>query len=115
MKHPESIIQNQVVRWIQLQFPNALFTGGFDAAKLRPQQGMRRKLAGYRPGTPDILILEIRHGFHALLVEMKSPIGVLSESQTQFQAAATLRGYKYVVCRSLAEAQKEINEYFAIF
>lgn len=114
MRHPESIIQEQVVVFLRRQYPHVLFTGGFDACKLKPQQGMRRKLAGYLAGTPDIIILKACGGYHGLMLELKSPVGVMSDSQKAFKAAAELAGYAYRMAKSLASAQEAINLYLGI-
>ena len=113
MQHPEAREQERVVQWLRMKYPLILFTGGFDAAKLRPEQGARRKRSGYLAGTPDILIFEPRGIYHALFVEMKAPERVVvSESQDRFLCAAQERGYKTVVCAGAEQAMIVITEYF---
>jgi len=34
MKHEESDVQKKIVVWLKMQYPNALFTGGFAGEKL---------------------------------------------------------------------------------
>ena len=111
MRHLEARAQEQVVRFLRMEYPQALITGGFDTCHLRPQQGMRRKLAGYRPGTPDIIILESRGRWHGLLVEMKAEKGRLSPAQTEFLKAASERGYLTLVAYSTSQAISGIKEY----
>lgn len=113
MRHEESQIQAQVVRWLQLQYPNCLFTGGFAGELMNIQRAIRRKQMGYRKGSPDLIIFEARQGHHGLCVELKSVNGILSESQIEFQTAAEIRGYRYTVCHSLADSQKVIGDYLA--
>ena len=111
MKHQESIIQEQVVVWLQRQYPRVLFTGGFAGEKMKIPSACRRKRMGYRPGSPDLIIFEAHPIYHGLMVEMKAPGGKLSDSQKVFGEHASTNGYCYVVCYNLDEAQQKITKY----
>ena len=111
MKHEESRTQEQFVAYMRRFKSDILFTGGFDAAKLRPQQGLRRKLAGYRRGTPDIMIFKASGPYHALFIEFKSQTGRLSPEQTEFMRRSGQEGYQYAVCHSPQEAVDTLEKY----
>lgn len=111
MRHPESILQAQIVRWLAYQYPQALFSGGFAGEKLSIQQAIRRHRMGYRKGTPDVILLEPRAGYHGLMVEVKSEDGRLSPAQAEFLALADSRGYKTLVVYGFTEAQQAISAY----
>ena len=111
MLHEESHIQEQVVVWIKYSHPELLITGGFAGETMTIQRATRRKRMGYLAGTADILILEKKGIYGALFIEMKAPKGVQSDSQINFGERATTKGYCYVVCHSLAEAQQAVEKY----
>lgn len=117
MRHEESHIQEQVVTWLRYQHSKLLFTAsvqehaGGKYAWSNIQKANRRKRMGYLAGTPDLMIFEPRGINKGLFIEMKSPRGVLSDSQKDFGERATTNGYAYVVCHSLEEAQQAVEKY----
>ena len=111
MRHIEAQIQAQVVRWIQYQYPQCLFTGGFAGETMNIQRAVRRKQMGYRAGSPDLIIFVAKQGYHGLMIEMKSPGGKESPAQVDFHVRARQNGYRVSTCDSLADAQAEITAY----
>lgn len=74
--------------------------------------GARLKAEGVLAGVADLILLVPNARYHALLIEMKTPKGRQSESQRAWQrAVAGNDDYLYVVCRSLEEFMKKIEEY----
>jgi hypothetical protein len=70
------------------------------------------KAEGVVPGVADLILLKSNRQFGALLIEMKTEKGRQRESQKKWQEIVTSDGeYKYVVCHSLEEFKKEIEEY----
>ena len=114
MKYEESHAQEQVVTALTRFYKDVLFTGGFAGERLGIGAACRRKRMGYRPGTPDIFILEARGQYHGLMIEMKSATGTLSAEQKAFRDAALARGYLYVVCHSAAEGVQAVAHYMAL-
>ncbi len=113
MKFNEQEEQENVVTWLRLKYPDVLFSGGFASCNLRPQQAMRRKRAGYKAGTPDIIFFEPRTGFHGMAIEMKKEKGgTVSPEQKEFLEKLSARGYCVHICRGAAEARRDIDEYF---
>jgi len=66
---------------------------------------------GYRPGSPDIIILEPRGPFHGLMVELKAIKGTVSENQKNFHLEAIHRLYKTIIGFGLEDAQLKIKSY----
>lgn len=74
--------------------------------------GARLKEEGVLAGVADLILLVPNAKYHALLIEMKTPKGRQSDSQRAWQrAVAGNEDYLYVVCRSLEEFMKKIEEY----
>ena len=113
-RYDESKYQEQVVCVLQRFYKHVMFTGGFAGERLDGRAAVRRKRMGYRAGTPDIVVLEARGGFHGLLVEMKSSTGRQTPEQKLFQQESEARGYCYKVCKSTQDGVDAITEYMAL-
>lgn len=113
MRHNESIIQQNCVKWFRLQFPQLailLFAV--------PNGGLRRKVEaaimkaeGMTAGVSDLILLVPSKGYHGLCIEMKTEKGRQTDSQKQWQKHVEKFGYKYVICRSFDEFRTETLEY----
>jgi hypothetical protein len=62
-------------------------------------------------GMPDLMLLEERHGFKGLFMELKTETGVTSEEQENRIAELTSRGYICYVARSARTAIELIEKY----
>ena len=113
MRHDESRLQQACVTWFRLQYPKLAL-----CLVANPNGGARNKLEaaimkgeGVTAGVADLTLYVMRHGYGALLVEMKTPQGRQSPAQKVWQAAVEAQGYKYVICRSIEDFMAEINSY----
>lgn len=122
-KFIESQAQELVVTFLHRFYSEALFTGGLAGENLhkgyiprrgRVSPGARRKMMGYKAGTPDLLIFEPRKGSVGLAIEMKAPkAGVVSPEQRAFLEALRARNWSTAVCHGSAEAKTVIIAYFS--
>ena len=100
-RHIESEIQQSVVQWFRMKYPNyiiaAVPNGGFRNA--REAAIMQRE--GVLAGFADLIIIVKQN---ILFLELKTPIGVLSKKQKEFQEKVNNLGFQYVVCRSFDQA-----------
>lgn len=110
----EHRIQVACVQWFRLKYPHlasrlfAVPNGG----RRDGITGARLKEEGVLAGVADLILLVPNADYHALLIEMKTPKGRQSESQKAWQwAVAGNDDYLYVVCRSLEEFMKVVEEY----
>lgn len=113
MRGVEDRLQIGCVRWFSLAYgsyarllhhsPNGGHRNVMEAAKF--------KQMGVRAGYPDLTLLVPRKGYHALFIEMKTAKGKQSEHQREYQAELEKQGYKYIICRSVQDFIKEIEEY----
>ncbi len=111
---PESKIQIACVNWFRYQYPQ------YRLLLWHPANGRARdnitgailKAEGVVPGVSDLVLDVANERYHGLRVEMKRLGGVQSKSQKEYQAAVEKQGYKYVICHSVDEFMKEVNNYF---
>lgn len=110
----EHRIQCACVRWFSLQHPQlhgrlfAVPNGGrrdaITATKLKAE--------GVVAGVADLILPKSNRDYGALLIEMKTSQGRQSKSQKQWQSTlCSQEEYKYVVCRSLDDFIREVNDY----
>lgn len=112
----EANLQSNCITWFDLQYPKlspllfAVPNGGsrnvIEATNLKRQ--------GVRPGVSDLILLFPRQGHGALLIEMKYGKGRQRTGQKKWQQVVEAAGYKYVICRSLEEFMREVNNYLGI-
>lgn len=118
MRRLEQNAQILVVTWLRRFRPDVLFTSPAGAGESmgsnwhqRINKGRRIKDMGYNPGTPDLLIFEVRAPYYSLMVEMKAPKGVISPVQREFIGRLEARGYRVVIARGAQEAIDAITAY----
>lgn len=111
---PEARIQSSCVLWLNNERPETrgLYIhipneGNRDSAI----DGALRRSLGLVAGAPDTFLFLARGDYHGLAVEFKTPTGVQSQAQKDFQFRLERQGYKYVICRSLEEFQQIIDDY----
>ena len=122
MEPSEYAIQKAVVGWWNLQckayglprfalfsVPNGSFLAG-DAtqAAIRNQ---RLQATGMRKGTPDLLLMVAKQGYHALAIELKNANGRISPDQHEFHHYLRNAGYWVEVPRSAEMAIQCIKTY----
>lgn len=112
-RHIESDIQIACVTWFRYQYSK------FDTLLFAvPNGGPRNKVTasilkaeGVVAGVSDLILLVPRTQYHGLCIEMKTSKGTQQDTQIAFQKAVESQGYKYVLCRSVDDFRKEINNY----
>lgn len=113
----EHRLQAECVRTFSMRYPRlrgllfAVPNGGkrdeVTAAKLNAE--------GVVSGVSDLILLCKRGRYGALLIEMKTPKGVLSPSQKRWRALVEGFGeYRYVVCRSTSQFFDEVDAYLSL-
>lgn len=113
MRHIESIIQQNCVKWFRLQYPKLallLFAVPNGGARRRIE-GAIMKAEGVTKGVSDLLLLFHAKHYHGLCIEMKTEKGKQQPSQKIWQRAVEDAGYKYVICRSFEDFMEQINAY----
>ena len=109
----EHRIQCDCVRWFRLQYPaiaSLLFAVPNGGSRNRAEAG-RMKMEGVTAGVADLILAIPNHEHHMLFIEMKTPKGVQSQTQKEWQRAVEAVGAEYVICRSLEEFMLKVNHY----
>nr|DAG54588.1 MAG TPA: Nuclease [Caudoviricetes sp.] len=117
----ESEIQQACFKWFRMQYPRMAVDGimyhiANEGVRVG-RQGYRVKREGLVKGVADICLAVPRHGYGALYIEMKRPktfdhkATYQSPEQKTWQASCEKYGNKYVVCRSVEEFKKVVDEY----
>ena len=114
---PEAKIQASCVEFLWNNYPETrglyihIPNEGNRSSKL---DGAMRKALGLVAGAPDTFLFIARHGYFGLAIEYKTETGVQSAEQKAFQSRLEQQGYKYCLCRSLAQFKEIIEDYFSV-
>lgn len=125
MRHTESKLQCNCVRWFRLQYaeyalllnsvPNGLLTSATQA-RIAVGEGLTK-------GVADLELNIARGGYHGLKIEMKQGTTIYKAGkavntrtyqrpeQRAWQAAVEAQGYKYIVVRTFEEFVSEVEKY----
>ncbi len=110
----EHQIQCACVRWFAYQYPqlNGRLFAVPNGGKRSRKTASEMKAEGVVSGVSDLILLKSNRDYGALLIEMKTPKGSQTDTQKKWQQTITADGgYKYVVCRSLDDFMREVNDY----
>ena len=111
MKHNESTIQSNCVRWFRYQYPQYTLFAIPNGGNRNAITGAIMKKEGVLAGVADLFLMVAKGDYHGLFIEMKTDEGRQADSQKLFQFQCEAFGYRYAICRSLEEFITTINEY----
>ena len=110
----EAKIQSEICCWFNneycLKFHNpryCIFSVPNDTQN--KEETMRKLATGLKGGASDLIVLFPNR---AIFCEVKTPTGVQSETQKDFQKQVENLGFEYILVRSLLDFQNKINKYF---
>lgn len=115
MRHIESQIQQQCVKWFRLQYADLallLFAVPNGGARNKLEAGIM-KGEGVTAGVADMLFLFPNAEHHGLCIEFKTPKGRQQDSQKRFQRKVEAFGYRYEIVRSFEEFVNLIRNYLS--
>lgn len=113
MKHEESHIQRNCVKWFRLAYPklSRLLFAVPNGGKRGIVEASIMKAEGVVSGVADLLLLVPKGNHNALAIEMKTSKGKQNENQKLWQNDFEQMGGKYVICRCFDEFRNEIERY----
>ena len=110
----EAKIQSEIVAWFNneycLKFHNpryCIFSVPNDTEN--KEETMRKLATGLKSGASDLIVLFPNK---IVFCEVKTPTGVQSEAQKEFQKQVEKLGFEYILVRSLDEFKISIDKYF---
>lgn len=108
----EHRIQCACIKWFRYRYPSAIIYAIPNGGQRNAIVAAKLKAEGVLAGVPDVHIPIARKGFHSLYIEIKNgKKGVLSDRQKEVIDKLIAEGHKVVVCRSVDEFIKEVEEY----
>lgn len=106
-RQPEHALQVLVKKWVRENVLRPHVFLAFDRAKKTSiLQHIRERARGQRAGTPDTVLLI---DGAAVWVELKSPIGKVSDTQDDLHREMARVGFTVGVCRSVESYAQELN------
>lgn len=108
MKHQESSLQTQCVKWFRLQYPNLVIYAVPNGGSRNVREAQRLKSEGVLAGVADLTIL-LPQG-KSLYIEMKVKGNRQTSNQKEFQQKAEALGHKYYVCYNFEEFEKVVKQ-----
>ena len=107
----EAKIQSEIVAWFNnnfcLKFHNprcCIFSVPNDTTN--KEETMRKIATGLKRGASDLIVLFPNR---VVFCEVKTPTGIQSEAQKDFQEQVEKLGFEYILVRSLLDFQNKIN------
>lgn len=112
-KNEEHKLQCACVKWFRYRYPkySRLLYAVPNGSRRDAITGKILKDEGVIRGVSDLNLDIANRFYHGLRIEMKTPKGIQSKEQKEFQAEVEAQGFKYIVCRSLDEFIKDVTMY----
>lgn len=109
----EHRIQCACVKWFRYQYPKfaKLLYAIPNGSRRDAITGKILKDEGVVRGVSDLNLDIANRFYHGLRIETKTPKGVQSKEQKEFQEMVEAQNFRYVICRSLNDFIKEITIY----
>jgi|TARA_R100000081_G_C4790721_1_gene157536 hypothetical protein len=107
----EQNLQEAVITYIKLKYKGIRYCASAGGLVTTIQSAAAMKRAGYVKGVPDLQIMESRHNYHSLFIELKTKKGRLSPHQKQWIDDLNNKGYFAKCCYGLDECIDLIDWY----
>lgn len=97
---------------LAFSIPNGAHLAG--DARLRAIKMRNLKAEGLRVGVPDWCLPVPRHSFSGLFIEFKHDKNKANSEQLEYIALLRSEGHRAVICYSVEEAIKEVENYLVV-
>lgn len=111
MKHAESKLQIECVRWFRLAYPKLTLFAIPNGGRRGKIEASIMKAEGVLAGVADLFLAAPSKEYHGIFLEMKHGSGKQTGSQKEFQNNAEAQGYQYTVCKTFDEFKTTIENY----
>ncbi len=92
----EDIMQNKIMRFLDINYPGALYTHVANEGKRTPFEQFKMKFLGTKAGIPDILIFTSNKQYSGLAIELKT--GYNKPTQNQQNWLGMLNDNNWLAC-----------------
>ena len=104
--------QEALITYIQIQYKGVRYCASLGGQYQRYESQRRKAIAtGYVRGMPDLQIMEARHNYHGLFIELKTKTGRLTKEQEKWIDDLNDRGYYAICCKGLEHALEIVDWY----
>ena len=90
----EDKLQNKVMYYLKLNYPDALFTHVSNEGKRSPFERYKLKYLGAKAGIPDVMIFTPNNYYNGLAIELKVGYNKPSENQKNWIAQLNKNNWK---------------------
>jgi len=109
----EDRLQRACCNYLNLQYPNVLYTHPANEGKRTPFEQYKALIMGMKAGIPDLLIFESAGSYKGLAIEFKIGKNKPTVKQMQMSNKLTDRGWLVKVIYSLDEFIELVTLYFS--
>jgi len=108
----EDKLQNKVMYYLKLNYPDALFTHVSNEGKRSPFERYKLKYLGAKAGIPDVMIFTPNKYYNGLAIELKVGYNKPSENQKNWIAQLNENNWKALWMNNFDEIITIIDQYF---
>ena len=108
----EDLMQRAVINYIQMQYPDAIFTHPMNEGKRTPFEQYKMKYLGAKPGIPDLLIFTPNANRSGLALELKYKYNKPTPNQKKWLKSLENKNWLAVWSNNLDECIEIIDKYF---
>lgn len=115
-KKPETVLQIAFFRWLEEQHPEIYAMSFASAGGMRTgiQTAIEMRDMGYKTGTPDVMILIPRNGYHGLMIEIKPLKKYATPEQKDIIVKLNKEGYNAQVVKGWEALLLAVKTYFEL-
>lgn len=114
MKHLESKLQIECVKWFRLQYPFLTLFAIPNGGRRGIVEATIMKREGILSGVPDLFLAKAVEQYHGLFIEMKSKNGKLSENQRKVRIDLLTNAYDVIIVNSFDSFVEQVNKYLKV-
>lgn len=108
----EDLLQREVINYLELVYPNAVFTHPMNEGKRSPFEQYKLKFLGTKPGIPDLLIFTPNENRGGLAIELKYKYNKPTPSQKEWLKWLKNCNWEATWHNNFDDCIKTIDEYF---
>ena len=92
----EDKLQRAIINYLQMQYPDAIFTHPMNEGKRTKFEQYKMKYLGAKPGIPDLLIFTPNNVFSGLAVELKYKYNKPTDNQKKWLKCLKIANGPYI-------------------